>query len=440
MTTRTLLTLAIGSALAAPALAAPSRRTPVVEAVEAASPAVVNISTEQVIEHRSPFASDPFAEEFFRDFMGAPPPSRRSRSTSLGSGVIVDANGTILTNSHVILRGSRIFVTLADGREFGARLVGADADTDIAVLHLDTDARLPTARLGTASDLMIGETVIAIGNPFGLSHTVTTGVVSAIGRTLQSEEHSYNDFIQTDASINPGNSGGPLLNIRGEVIGIATAIHGKGQNIGFAIPIDRARRIMTDLVSFGSVRRGWAGVIVQDLTAELARHFGTASGVVVTEVEPRSPGADARLERGMVVTEVNGRSVKNREAFDDAIQAEAPGSRVRLRVLDDGRTRDVDLTIATLGPARLDDFAWGGLGIRVAEGRGGLLITDVRRGSPAAKVGIEPKDELLGVAGRDVANMAALREALAAAHDSRAVILTVGRGRYAYSVTLPVER
>src|SRR5262245_40823059 len=201
----------------------PARRCRVVEAVERARPAVVNISTEQVIIQR-PLPVDPFFEEFFRDFFDTRP--RRSTRTSLGSGVIVRGDGTILTNEHVILRGGRIHVTLADGREYDARLVGRDPDADLAVLRIDTGKSLPYIALGHSDDLMIGETVIAIGNPFGLSHTVTTGVVSAVKRSLRTGGRTYTDFVQTDASINPGNSGGPLLNILGELVGINTAIYG----------------------------------------------------------------------------------------------------------------------------------------------------------------------------------------------------------------------
>src|SRR5262249_42984734 len=186
----------------------------------------------------------------------APPPRRFTRA-SLGSGVIVASDGTILTNEHVVLRASRIHVTLADEREFDAKLVGADADSDLAVLRVTAGKALPSVTLGSSADLMIGETVIAIGNPFGLAHSRTTGRVSAPGRSLTSEERPYADFLQTDASINPGNSGGPLLDIRGQVIGINTAIYGKAQGIGFAIPVDRARRVMHDLVSYGEVRRPW---------------------------------------------------------------------------------------------------------------------------------------------------------------------------------------
>ena len=257
--------------LAAHADVSPIRRTPVVEAVKRVSPAVVNISTETIVARQtSPFPAfrDPLFEEFFHDFFE--PRVERYKQTSLGSGVVIRPDGYILTNQHVVLRGSQIKVTLADDRDFEAQLVGADSDSDLAVLKVKTDTSLPYINMGDSDDLMIGETVIAIGNPFGLSHTVTTGVVSALGRSLKTGEQTYYDFIQTDASINPGNSGGPLLNLSGDLIGINTAIYQKAQGIGFAIPINRARRIVTDLISYGEVHVPWVGAIVQDLTPELA--------------------------------------------------------------------------------------------------------------------------------------------------------------------------
>src|SRR5213596_2830361 len=324
------------AALALPAVAAargaesdPERRSLVVQAVEKAGPAVVNVSTEQVVERRGspfPFPEDPFFDQYFRDFFDLRP--RRFTTTSLGSGVIVAPDGTILTNEHVILRASRIHVTLADEREFDAKLVGADSDSDVAVLRVQAGGELPHVTLGTSSDLMIGETVIAIGNPFGLSHTVTTGVVSAVGRSLHDEDRTYTDFIQTDASINPGNSGGPLLNIKGELIGINTAIYGKAQGIGFAIPVDRARRVMKDLVSYGEVRRVWVGLVVQDLTPQLAQHFGTRRGVVVAEIDPGSPAAGAGLARGDVITRVDGREVRSRDDFEQRVEDRAEDSKL----------------------------------------------------------------------------------------------------------------
>jgi serine protease Do len=438
------LVSALAASLAAVVLAAGAveardpRRTRIVEAVDRASPAVVNISTEQVIEHRSPFRADPFRDDFFRDFFDSRP--RRSRRTSLGSGVLVDANGTILTNAHVILRGGRIDVTLVDGRDFEARMIGADADSDIAVLRISADDRMPYATLGTASDVMIGETVIAIGNPFGLSHTVTTGVVSAVGRSLRAQDRVYTDFLQTDASINPGNSGGPLLNIRGEVIGVNTAIYGKAEGIGFAIPIDRARRIMRDLVSLGSVRRGWVGLVVQDLTPQLARHFGIRNGVVITSVDAGSPAARARLTRGMVITHAEDRVVASRAEFEQLVESRGPGDRLTLRVRGEEREKTLRLTVGSLGPKAIDDLAWKGLGIRVRPRDDGLAIGDVRSGSPAAEVGIESGDEFLAFAGRNITSVDEFRQAMTAARRSRTVILTIGRGPYAYTVTLPLER
>src|SRR5437762_2852878 len=346
------------AALALPAVAAargaesdPARRSLVVEAVEKASPAVVNVSTEQIVEQRRspfPFPQAPFFEEFFRDF--ADPRPRRFKTTSLGSGVIVAADGTIMTNVHVIERASRIHVTLADQRELDATLVGADADADIAIVRVKAGGDLPHIPFGSAADLMIGETVIAIGNPFGLSHTVTTGVVSAVGRSLHDEDRTYTDFIQTDASINPGNSGGPLLDIKGELIGINTAIYGKAQGIGFAIPVDRARRVMKDLVSYGEVRHAWIGLVVQDLTPELAQHFGVRRGVVVAQVDPKSPAETASVARGDAIVKVDGRDVASREEFEQRIDDHTEGDRITLTLRRDGRDEEVGLAAGTFPP------------------------------------------------------------------------------------------
>jgi serine protease Do len=418
----------------------PARRSLVVVAVEQASPAVVNVSTEQVVEQRgSPFPSpqDPFFDEFFRDFFDARP--RRYTNTSLGSGVIVAEDGTILTNEHVVLKASKIKVTLADGRDFDAKLIGADADSDLAVLRIKTGETLPHVALGSSADLMIGETVIAIGNPFGLSHTVTTGVVSALGRSLRSEEHTYTDFIQTDASINPGNSGGPLLNIKGALIGINTAIYGKAQGIGFAIPVDRVQRVMKDLVSFGEVRRSWVGLTVQDLTPTLAKHFGTPKGVVVADVEARSPAA-GKLERGDVVTRIDGREVQSREEFDDLVAAHGAGDDIRLTVRRDGRDEDVTLAAAVFPTEEADDLAWQLLGLGLGEDDDGVLVAKVRDRSPAARIGVRRGDRLLGVGGAPVHSRAEFRRKMIEVRRARGVLLAIGRGQYQYNVNVPLAR
>jgi serine protease Do len=419
----------------------PLRRSLVVDAVERARPAVVNISTEEVVEQRgSPFPSprDPFFDEFFRDFFDPRP--RRLTRTNLGSGVIVNPDGAIVTNVHVVVRATAVHVTLADGRELEASLVGADADSDLAVLRVKAGGRLPAIPLGTSSDLLIGESVIAIGNPFGLSHTVTTGVVSAVGRAIRDDERTYTDFIQTDASINPGNSGGPLLNIRGELIGINTAIHGRAQGIGFAIPVDRVRRVMRDLVSYGEVRRAWVGLVVHDLTPDLAAHFGTRRGVVVAEVEPGSPAAEAGLERGDALTRVDGREVGSQEEFEQRIQDRGEGASITVTRLRDGRAEDVRLTARAFSAARADELAWRGLGLAVGEDDDGLVVRRVRGGSPAARIGVEPGDRLLGLGGVALDTLGEFRRRISELHGARSVLLSVGRGPYQYNVNVPLAR
>jgi serine protease Do len=419
----------------------PARRSLVVEAVERASPAVVNVSTEQIIERRGspfPFPQDPFFDEFFRDFVDPRP--QRFKTTSLGSGVIVGADGTIMTNVHVVERASRIHVTLADQREFDAKLVGADADADIAILRVQAGGALPAVTLGTSSDLMIGESVIAIGNPFGLSHTVTTGVVSAIGRSIRDEEKTYTDFIQTDASINPGNSGGPLLNIKGELIGINTAIYGKAQGIGFAIPVDRARRVMKDLVSYGEVRRPWVGLLVQELTPELAQHFGARHGVIVADVEPKSPGAAAGVERGDAIVKVDGHDVASREEFEQRIQDHTEGDRINLTLRREGRDEDVELRATAFPTARADELAWQLLGVEAGEDADGLIVRRVRGSSPAARIGVARGDRLLGLGGSPLHTLAELRKKMIEVRAARAVLLSIGRGNVQYNVNVPFAR
>jgi len=419
----------------------PLRRSAVVDAVAKASPAVVNISTEQVVERRGspfPFPQDPMFEEFFRDFFEFRP--RRFTRTSLGSGVIVAPDGTIVTNVHVVLRATKITVTLADEREFEAKLVGADADSDVAVLRVKAKGNLPYIAMGTSSDLLIGETVIAIGNPFGLSHTVTSGVVSAVGRSLTDADRTYTDFIQTDASINPGNSGGPLLNIRGELVGINTAIYGKAQGIGFAVPVDRVRRVTRDLVSYGEVRRAWVGLVVQDITPDLAEIFGTKRGVVVTEVEPGSPAAEAGILRGDAITRLDHRDVHSQQEFEQRIEDHGEGEKVTLTRRREREDAEVTVTTASFPTARADELAWNRLGFAIAERDGGLTIQRVRPGGPADRIGIERGDRLLGVGGVGMRTMAEFRRKVIELRAARSAVVSIGRGPYEYNVSLPLDR
>ena len=327
------------------------RRSAVVKAVETASPAVVNINTEQTTSIRNPFSGlggGSLFEDFFRDFMPQFPKNRTS--TSLGSGVIIDKKGFILTNEHVIQGAVKIRVTLADGREFSARLIGADPPSDLAVLRIEAEESLPEIPMGQSEDLMIGETVIAIGNPFGLSHTVTTGVISAANRSFQTEKRIYNDFIQTDAAINPGNSGGPLLNIDGELIGINTSIYQKAQGVGFAIPIDRARRIIHDLVQYGEVQPAYIGLAVQGLTQQLAEYFHLKgkSGVLVANVTPGGPADKAGLAKGDLITSLGRTKVSTEDEFLQALSGYTADSAISVKIIRNGKKKTVKVQAVKL--------------------------------------------------------------------------------------------
>jgi serine protease Do len=336
----TLLALAGGARAGAPETD-PVRRSRVVEAVERAGPAVVNISTEQVVIQRA-VPVDPFFEEFFRDFFDSRP--RRSTRTSLGSGVIIRSDGTILTNEHVILRGGRIHVTLADGGEYEAKLVGRDPDADLAVLRIAAGHSLPYIALGRSDDLMIGETVIAIGNPFGLSHTVTTGVVSATKRTLQTGGRTYTDFVQTDASINPGNSGGPLLNILGELIGINTAIYGNAEGIGFAIPVDRVRRSMESLVSGRRSPEADPNQLAWDQLGLEVRDDG--GELAITRVRGRSAADRVGVQRGDRLLGLDGVALDSLDALGERLRAARGASSIVLSIGRGSYRYDVELPLA----------------------------------------------------------------------------------------------
>ncbi len=415
------------------------RRTPVVVAVEKTSPAVVNISTEQIIERPlTPFPEfrDPLFEDFFHDFFE--PRRERYKQTSLGSGVVIRADGYILTNQHVVLRGSHVKVTFADDRDFDARLVGADSDSDLAVLKIDSDRQFPFIKMGNSDDILIGETVIAIGNPFGLSHTVTTGVVSAVGRSLKTADQTYYDFIQTDASINPGNSGGPLLNLDGDLIGINTAIYQRAQGIGFAIPINRARRIVADLISYGEVHVPWVGAIVQDLTPELAVRFGLKQrrGVVVSGIEAGSPAADAGLQPADVITAIDGRDVRSAEEYDQRIRDHAENAEIPLSIVRDNEPRRISLHTRGFPPERADSLAWQLIGIQVGEARAALRVTRVRAGSSAARIGIESGDVVVALAGTPVKSVDEFRRKMIEIRVAQAALLSIRRGPYLYHVNV----
>ncbi len=424
---------ALALAVALLASDAATRRSPVVQVVEKVSPAVVYVGTVQVVEQRFR-ARSPFDDFFFG------PQEERRAVEGLGSGVIIDPAGLILTNEHVIRGASAIHVVLADGRQVDAEVIGSDADNDLAVLKVSVKGALPAAKLGTSSDLMIGETVVAIGSPLGLKKTVTVGVVSALGRSIRHDDRVFNDFIQTDASINPGNSGGPLLNIDGEIIGINSAIIASAQNIGFAIPADKVRRIVGELTTYGKVRPAWVGVDVQPLTLELGRRLGwdRTHGALVVGVEPGSPAEAAGLQRGDVVVEVGTTQVESADDLRSRARGLTARTPVRLQLFRAGQMVEATLTPVEFPPKLVDATVWDRLGLRLKQVEGaGMVITAVRPGTPAARIGLEPGDAVRRVNNVPVATSDAFREAIITARGKPSVLLLVVRGNRGYYLTLP---
>ena len=325
------------------------------EIAEAVKPAIVNISTTRTIKiqgNTNPFLDDPFFRRFFGDQFRAP---KERKTASLGSGVIVDSKGYILTANHVIQGAEEINVTLSDKREFKGKIVGNDAMTDIGIIKIDAD-NLPTIKWGDSDKLKVAETVLAIGSPYGLSQTVTTGIVSAVGRANVGIA-DYEDFIQTDAAINPGNSGGALVNVRGELVGINTAIFstsGGYQGIGFAIPTNMAKTVMDSLIKKGKVIRGWFGVTIQPLTPELAKQFDLKEekGALVGDVIEGSPAEKAGLQRGDVIIEYDGKKIEEPYQLRNMVANTTPGQEVELKIIRENKTETKKVTISEL-PAEM---------------------------------------------------------------------------------------
>ncbi|MAT66011.1 MAG: serine endoprotease DegQ [Gammaproteobacteria bacterium] len=414
--------------------------------LERVTPAVVNIATVGHVRLQlNPLFNDPF----FRRFFDLPDTPRQRRTQSLGSGVIVDAaQGYVLTNHHVIQNADEIRVQLHDGRTFTAELIGTDPETDVAVIRIPAE-NLTALRPADSDRLRVGDFVVAIGNPFGLGQTVTSGMVSALGRSGLGIE-GYEDFIQTDASINPGNSGGALVNLRGELVGINTAIIGpSGGNvgIGFAIPANMARAVMQQLVEHGRVERGRLGVSVQDLTPELARAFDLSrrQGTVVADVSEGSPADRAGLEVGDIILMVNGRPVGDSADVRNHIGLLRVGDSVRLTVLRDGRKLELTARIEAAQSSRADGGRFHprleGARLREITGdisrpgrRRGILVEEVTPGSPAARAGLQAGDVIVSVNRQPVNDLAGLREA--AHSNGKGLLLNLQRGRGAMFLLL----
>ncbi len=408
------------------------------------SPAVVNIGVQGTVAARQhPFFDDPNFRRFFGVPPGSAPQEREFRSA--GSGVIVDAaKGYILTNAHVVENAKEITVTLVDDRELKAEVVGADAGSDVAVIRI-VDGKLPTAiKLADSSTLQVGDFVVAIGNPFGLQHTVTSGIVSALGRSGINPD-GYEDFIQTDAAINPGNSGGALVNLRGELVGINSAIlsrSGGNMGIGFAIPSNMVKSVMEQLIEFGEVKRGVLGVTILTLTADYRASLGLADdvqGALVSQVLEGSAAAKAGIEAGDVITSVNGQAVKGSGELRNLIGMARIGESVRLEVIREGKPRRVTamITEQTAMAAAASELHPSLEGAELADADpsgSGVLVSSVEAGSPAARIGLRANDVIVGV---DRTRVGGLRPFQEAVEGRDAFLLSLRRGRQ--TVILPVR-
>jgi serine protease Do len=441
------------------------------------SPAVVSVKVEKVVESQpnveffSPFGGGdtPFGDDFFRRFFGKPfpqdqprkyrqIPQHQQRVVGQGSGFIISPDGYILTNNHVVGDAEKVTVKLEDGREFTAKTVGTDPHSDVAVIKIDVK-NLPMLTLGNSDTLEAGEWVLAIGNPFGLSHTLTAGIVSAKGRSSVGIA-DYENFIQTDAAINPGNSGGPLVDLDGKVVGMNTAIFSQSggyMGIGFAIPINMAKAIKDQLIKTGNVTRGYLGIVIQDLTPELAKSFGLDDhkGILVAEVTEDSPAEKAGLRQGDVILEFNGKPVEEVGVFRNRVSLKAPGTREKITVLRDGKRQTLTVTIGKLPDSCLtastESHTPDKLGLTVqaltpglAEQLGyqkekGVVVTQVTPGSVAALAGVQPGTLIQEVNRKKINNVDEFKQAIRKSENKKSILLLVRDEKYSRYVVLNIE-
>ncbi len=433
------------------------------------SPAVVNIRIVKTIkegpmtgvmpfpgqqqgpDQESPQGVPPDLHEFFRRFFGGQGgpgggngQPREFKQRALGSGVIVDPTGYVITNNHVVAEADEILVRLKGGEELPAKIVGRDPKTDLALIKVNAKHELPFLPLGDSDKLRVGDWVLAVGNPFGLEHTVTAGIISAKGRIIGAGP--YDNFLQTDASINPGNSGGPLINLEGEVVGINTAIVPQGQGIGFAIPVNTTKTIMAQLREKGRVIRGWLGVTIQPVTKELAEKFGLTEpmGALVADVVPNSPADKAGVKRGDVILGYAGKPVKDMHALPRLVAETKVGDEVALEVMRDRKKRPLQVTIGELkaeaptAPKAAQDNE-SKLGLSLQEltpdlakqmgmaGKKGLVITAVDQGSPAAEAGLMRGDVILEAAQKPVTQVPQFKDLAGKLKPGEGLLLLVQR-------------
>jgi serine protease Do len=441
-----------------------------VEVVKKAKPAVVHIRVEKSVDSTSQseqydeMFNNPFFERFFGPQYRQNPntPQRQQKQQGQGSGFIISKDGDILTNNHVVEGADKITVILSDEREFSAKLIGTDPQSDVALIKIEDGGQLPTLPLGNSEALEVGEWVIAIGNPFGLSQTVTVGVVSATGRSSVGI-NEYENFIQTDAAINPGNSGGPLLNIEGEVIGINSALFsrtGGYMGIGFAIPINMVKTIQTQLKDSGKVTRGWLGVVIQNVDENLAKSFGLnrAEGILVSEVQPESPAAQGGIKQGDVILQLNGAKLTDVADLRNRVALLRPDAIATLDIIRDGKEKTIKIDIGERpnDPAKiardskennnLEQFglAFQDLTPELAERLGyadntGVVVSQVESGSPASSAGMRPGQLIEEVNQKRVHNLKDLQAEVARSTDPKRLLLRVRSGNFSQYVVLIAE-
>jgi serine protease Do len=431
-------------------------------------PVTVNISTTKIIKGRQgplmqPFRDDPFrdffGDEFSRRFFGGRMPQREQKLTSLGSGFIIDREGYIITNNHVIEGADEIKVRLSDKEEYDAKIIGRDDKTDIALIKIEPDKDLPVAALGDSDALKVGEWVMAIGNPFGLDQTVTVGVVSAKWRKLGMG--AYEDFIQTDAAINQGNSGGPLFDTRGAVVGVNSAIFstsGGNIGIGFAVPINLARNIVGQLKDKGKVVRGWLGVVVQPLTADLAESFNMDKnkGALVADVDATGPAARAGIQKGDIIVNFDGKDITEMNELPLLVAQTPIGKKAEVTIVRGGKTLSKKVTIEELQESKTyassESGAEEGFGMEVSTltaalaraykitGKTGVVVTQVAPGSPADEAGMKEGDLILEVNREPVQNMEQYANAVNKRKSGGKILLLVKRGNYSQFVIIAPEK
>jgi serine protease Do/serine protease DegQ len=405
--------------------------------IEKVTPSVVNIATTSTVIQRSPLFNDPF----FRRFFDVPQQQRERKRTGLGSGVVIDADkGHIITNNHVIESADNIVVTLSDGRKLDAVVIGRDEGADIAVIQVEAD-NLTEIKIANSEELRVGDFVVAIGNPFGLAQTVTSGIVSALGRSRLGIE-SYEDFIQTDASINPGNSGGALVNLRGELVGINTAIvgpSGGSVGIGFAIPVNMAQQITAQLIEHGEVKRGRLGFTAQDLTQDLAQAFDIdqKNGVVVASVEADSAAAKAGMKTGDVIVAINDEPVKDSADVRNTIGLLRVGTEIKLDIVRNGKAMQLSALITERRTKTISSrdiskqLAGAELTLTELDNRNGsadkvIVVSGLEPGSPAAQAGLRNEDIIHSINKQPVVDFDQLKEAVS---DPRGLLLNIQRGQ-----------